>query len=251
MRTRTPAIAAIGALAVLAPQALGHSTAAIADCFGYTVSGKTYPLGGTVTSLGYVDGAPRQAGDAVIGVVGPVIPNRTNIAVPGATFSATYPWTGGPLQGTHTVKVTTSVDAPDFKRGVRTDFEATVVCPIPDQPTPAPAPSLPELAPITPGPITPGMPTVVAPPANPPKAKPPTRRVVGKAVCRYFTRRPANGVRPNVVPKLGQVRVKLDKTGRWAGYRDQTTITYRGGKRIKVTVKLGEFCGRSFPAVAG
>lgn len=123
------------------------------------------------------------------------------------------------------------------------------VDPPPVEPPSPPLPSMPPPAEVAPAPVS----VVVVPDPIRPRVK------LGPAIaqrtvvlrCRTYTRRPANATPGTRIPRLGQVRVRRDDTGKLAGYRDRWTIVTVNGKRRSATFHPGPFCGVRLPETTG
>ena len=229
MRNRTPLVLTASLAAALALPALASANGTLA-CDRATYTG--YPAGPTTGALRLVvDGATfAQA--------------QVTIAPPRAPVPLEYS-----LTGTHTLELYFD----GYGAPLRVAGPVILAC----GPATPPAPPTPEQAPdgSTPGGVTEG--TTPQTTTKEGGRKKPSRVRLGSATswrtiitrCRIYSARPANGVAWNRVPKIGQVRVKRDAIGRWAGYRDRQRVLVRDGKVVSVTIVRGSFCGQNTPAV--
>lgn len=239
MPHRTPLVltASIAAALALPAAAAAHNAAAVPSCTAAAVTGTLFapgpnPVQVTVTTA---------AGEVVTTTI--VLTNGLPVSVPYVLSP-----------GAHEVAVWLSWNLPDHSRRPYVAGRASVVCP-----TPAPEPPPAEQVPVVTSPGAPVAPPVIVAPPKEGGVKEPTRRIrasstrwaVRRTTCRIYARPPANAVPARRAPRLGQVRVRRDATGRWAGFRDRHRVTWVNGKITRVAFIPGAFCGRIAPAVTG
>ena len=234
---RTPLVltASIAAALALPAAAAAHNAAAVPSCTAAVVTGALFAPG------------PNPVQVTVTTATGEVVATTVVLAngVP-----VTVPYVLSP--GAHEVAVWLSWTLPDHTRRPFVAGRASVVCP-----TPAPQPPPAEQVPVVTAPGVPVAPPVVAPPKEGGVKEPSrtrassTRWRVRTTACRIYARPPANAVPARRVPRLGQVRVRRDDTGRWAGFADRHRVTWVNGKITRVAFIPGAFCGRIAPAVTG